>query len=68
MMAEGTNTRRNRLYAIAWRSELAPGYEDVGSVQAIGRLIELWERLTRVWAAKSTPAALVRSIAHRQAA
>ena len=33
----------------------------------IGRLIELWERLTRVWAAKWTPAALVRSIAHRQA-
>ena len=28
----------------------------------IGRLIELWERLTRVWAAKWAPAALVRSI------
>ena len=24
-----------RLYAIAWRAELAPGYDDVGSVQAI---------------------------------
>ena len=34
----------------------------------IGRLIERWGGLTRVWAAKWTPAALVRSIAHRQAA
>ena len=34
----------------------------------IGRLIELWGRLTRVWTAKWTPAALVRSITHRQAA
>ena len=35
MMAEDPDTRTNRLYAIAWRSELAPGYDDVGSVQAI---------------------------------
>ena len=34
----------------------------------IGRLIELWERLTLVCAAKWTPAGLVRSTAHRQAA
>ena len=35
----------------------------------IGRLIiELWGRLTRVWTAKWTPAALVRLITHRQAA
>ena len=35
MMAEDPDNRTNRLYAIAWRSELAPGYDDVGSVQAI---------------------------------
>ena len=35
MMAEDPETRTNRLYAIAWRGELAPGYDDVGSVQAI---------------------------------
>ena len=35
MMAEDPDTRTNRLYAIAWRPELAPGYDDVGSVQAI---------------------------------
>ena len=35
MMAEDPDNRTNRLYAIAWRSELAPGYDDVGSVHAI---------------------------------
>ena len=35
MMAEDPDTRTNRLYAIAWRPELAPGYDDVGSVHAI---------------------------------
>ena len=34
----------------------------------IGRLIELWGRLTRVWAAQCAPAALVHSIPHHQAA
>ena len=34
----------------------------------IGRLIDLWGRLTRAWEAQWTPAALVGSIAHRQAA
>ena len=35
MMAEDPDNRTNRLYAIAWRSEIAPGYDDVGSVHAI---------------------------------
>ena len=35
MMAEDPDQRTNRLYAIAWKSQLAPGYDDVGSVQAI---------------------------------
>ena len=35
MMAEDPDNRTNRLYAIAWRAELAPGYDDVGSVHAI---------------------------------
>ena len=35
MMAEDPDTRTNRLYAIAWRPELAPGYDDVGSMHAI---------------------------------
>ena len=34
----------------------------------IRRLIDRWGRLTRAWGSKGTPAALVNSIAHRQAA
>ena len=34
----------------------------------IGRLLGLWGHLTRVWAVKWTPVALVHSIAHRQGA
>ena len=34
----------------------------------LGRLIDLWRRLTRSWAPKWTPAALIGSIAQRQAA
>ncbi len=44
MMAEDPDNRTNRLYAIAWRSELAPGYDNVGSVQAISA-----ETGERVW-------------------
>ena len=35
MAAPDEEDEARRLYAIAWRSEIAPGYDDVGSVQAI---------------------------------
>ena len=35
MAAPDEQDEARRLYAIAWRSEIAPGYDDVGSVQAI---------------------------------
>ena len=35
MAAPDEQDEARRLYAIAWRPELAPGYDDVGSVQAI---------------------------------
>ena len=35
MAAPDEQDEARRLYAIAWRPEIAPGYDDVGSVQAI---------------------------------
>ncbi len=35
MAAPDEQDEARRLYAIAWRAELAPGYDDVGSIQAI---------------------------------
>ena len=52
-----------RLYAIAWRAELAPGYDDVGSVQAIsaetGQVVWNYQQRAATMALAATGGGLV---------
>ncbi len=63
MMAEDPETRTNRLYAIAWRPQLAPGYDDVGSVQAIsaetGQVVWNYQQRAATMALAATGGGLV---------
>ena len=63
MAAPDEQDEARRLYAIAWRAELAPGYDDVGSVQAIsaetGQVVWNYQQRAATMALAATGGGLV---------
>ena len=63
MAAPDEQDEARRLYAIAWRPEIAPGYDDVGSVQAIsaetGRVTWNYQQRAATMALAATGGGLV---------
>ena len=63
MAAPDEQDEARRLYAIAWRSQIAPGYDDVGSVQAIsaetGRVTWNYQQRAATMALAATGGGLV---------
>ena len=63
MAAPDEQDEARRLYALAWRPEIAPGYDDVGSVQAIsaetGRVTWNYQQRAATMALAATGGGLV---------
>ncbi len=63
MAAPDEQDEARRLYAIAWRPEIAPGYDDVGSVQAIsaetGQVVWNYQQRAATMALAATGGGLV---------